>query len=137
MTAGTVRERLLSWRQAFRFAVVGGLATATYYLLTVGLTDGWLAVRLPAAVANLIGFAASLALSYIGHHRFTFGKESRHDRYMPRFIAVSLTLAALSTGAVHLATSVFGVPAALTAGVVALAYPPASYVLNTLWAFRG
>ncbi|GAA4249224.1 hypothetical protein GBZ26_26305 [Azospirillum formosense] len=137
MSAAAVLGRLLSWRQALRFALVGVLATATYYLLTVGLADGWLAVRLPAAAANLVGFAASLALSYVGHHRFTFGKESRHGRYMPRFIAVSLVLAAFSTGAVHLATSVFGVPAALTAGAVALAYPPASYALNTLWAFRG
>ncbi|WP_448203921.1 GtrA family protein [Azospirillum sp. sgz302134] len=129
-------KALLSGRRALRFALVGVAATATYYIVTVGLSDGWTGVRLPASVANLIGFAVSLALSYVGHHRFTFGKTSRHDHYLPRFVAVSLTLAALSTGAVHLMTGLFGVPAAVSAGIVALCYPPASYALNTLWAFH-
>jgi putative flippase GtrA len=61
-------QRLLL-RQIAWFMAVGVAATATHWCLAVFLVEAW---SLPAAVANLAGWALAFGVSFVGHYAFTF-----------------------------------------------------------------
>ncbi len=133
MAAAVSGSRSLA-RVTLRFVVTGVAATATYLALTVLLMARPLGLE--PVVASAVASLVSILVSYAGHHRYTFERRGRHDFYFPRFAAVTAALFALSTAAMYVFTRVVPADPDVVATAIALAYPPASYLLNLLWVFR-
>ena len=122
-------------RQMIRFGCVGAGATITYFCVTVGLVEAEI-VR-SADVASGIGMAAGFAVSYFGHHGFTFERRADHDRYFPRFLAAQISIFLLSSGFMRLSTQYLQVDYKVAALGVAVAWPLLSFILARAWVFKG
>ena len=71
------RSRRSVRSEAFRFAVVNAVALMQVWIVSVALAE-WLFPKLGLVwhselIAHLIGVLSPVALSYVGHKRFTFG----------------------------------------------------------------
>ena len=72
--------------------------------------------------------AISIAVSYAGHHRYTFERRGHHGFYLPRFIAVTVALFLLSTLGMYVFTVAIPTDPIFVAIVITATYPVASYV---------
>jgi len=120
--------------QALRFALVGAAATCTHYL--VALIS---AIYVDLYGANLLGYLVAVAISYLGHQRFSFrvaAKDISHQRQLPRFVAGSLGGLALSYLLLALMRGFFGAPNWLSLAVATGLVPVYAFLLNKLWVFR-
>ena len=115
------------------FAVVGGLATLTH--VAFALAARKLAGLTPLE-ANLVGYLAAVGVSYLGNARFTFRRAVLHGPQFVRFVVVSLAGLALTQGLTWLLVERLGWPFWAGLGVVAVAVPALSFVLQRIWAFR-
>lgn len=81
-------------RQLGWFAVTGGAAAATHWLVVVALVE---ASALSPLRANVAGFAVAFLVSYGGHRHLTFRAAAvPHRQALPRFLAVALAGLALN-----------------------------------------
>lgn len=110
MAAGGLR------RQALRYAAVGVANTALGYAVILGLHAAGASVL----VANLAGYGAGLALSFLGNRAWTFGARGSAGADLLRFL-VLVGLAFLINLAVvrGLLAADLSFPAAQAAGVIA------------------
>jgi putative flippase GtrA len=113
-----------------RFGLVGIAAT----LINMAIATMLLSMGIMPQIANLLAFSLSLLASYAGHYYFTFRSQEPHRYTSPRFGLSTLGLVALSSG-LHQALLWSGLKPGSAAVVVALAYAPASFLLNYFWAF--
>ena len=69
--------------QSLRFLAVGGIATLVHVATAMALVEiaGWSILN-----ANIVAFAVAILVSYLGNHRWTFGRSGRHDHHLPRFV---------------------------------------------------
>ena len=120
-------------RQAARFAVVGGAATATH--LCVGLL---LAENLGLAPfwANLCAFAAAVLVSYSGNLFWTFGMASEGLGRLPRFAALALCGLAVNQAIVFAAVTMAGWNYRVALAIVLLVVPILTYLGSRQWVFR-
>ena len=116
-----------------RFGIVGAAATFVYFAITAGL--GRPPIEMEPIAANAVGVAASLLVSYFGHHRYTFRALGNHERYLPRFLTVTAGLFLLSTAAMAIARYVWRLDHIVVTAFIAVGYPVLSYILNLLWTF--
>jgi putative flippase GtrA len=117
-----------------RFAVVGVIATVVHY--TVALLSSTV---VSVYWSNLSGYLAAVAISYVGHQRFTFGvsvKDISHMRQFPRFITTSLGGLALSFLVLSLMTDYWRAPPWLALGAAVTLVPLYTFVISKLWVFR-
>lgn len=132
MPAG-LAERLLDAARALRFGLVGISATVTY-LGIVNLAAVPIGPLTPFH-AHLLGLGGSIALSYAGHHAFTFGRKGRHGFYFRRFAVITAMLFVLSSAGAFVCDHYLHFPAAIISLLVAGLYPCCSYLLHSLWTF--
>jgi putative flippase GtrA len=116
-----------------RFGMVGVVATFIYFAITTIL--GRPPIGMDPLAANTLGVAASLSVSYFGHHRYTFRMLGEHERYLPRFLIVMAGLFLLSTVAMAIARYVWVLDHSLVTASIAVCCPFVSYLLNLLWTF--
>ena len=118
--------------QGLRFGVVGGLATGVYGLATSGSH----ALGLAHYAANLAGFALSMAVSFLGHFYWTFGKRSEHGRHFLRFLVMSAFGFALSNAILYLVLTIArgSFAAAIAANVVTV--PVLTWMAARYWTFK-
>ncbi len=120
-------------RQAARFAVVGGTATATHLCVglllaeTVGLEPLW---------ANLWAFAAAVLVSYFGNLVWTFGMASEGLGRLPRFVALALCGLAANQAIVFIAVSLAGWNYRVALAIILLVVPVLTYLGSRQWVFR-
>ena len=121
--------------RALRFGIVGAVSTATYFVVTAVVGNP--PVLLDPSLANLLGFLASVGVSYIGHHYFTFqvAGAGAHAHYAPRFVVTTAILFAMSAVVMAVSRYWLGLDHTLATAIVTVSYPVASYALNTLWTF--
>ncbi|MDR7331900.1 GtrA family protein [Roseateles asaccharophilus] len=118
--------------QFMRYALTGGLATATHYLVLFALVEGLHAVAPTAAMA---GSLCGAQVAYAGNLRFTFARaQSRHRRAAPRFATVALLGVALNGALVWLG-SALGLHYLLAQGLATLAVLVLGFRLNRTWSF--
>ncbi len=117
----------------FRFGAIGALATLLYFMVTAAL--GQPAIGIEPITAHVLGTAASILVSYFGHHRFTFQMQGAHDFHFPRFLTVTAALFVLSTAVMAIGRYGLTLNHTLVTAAIAIGYPIASYVLNRLWTF--
>jgi putative flippase GtrA len=114
--------------------VTGIVATATYFAAALLLMAP--PMRLEPVMASALASAISIAVSYAGHHSYTFERNGHHGVYLPRFIAVTVSLFLLSTLGMYVFTRAIPTdPFVVTIAITAL-YPVASYLLNLMWVFK-
>ncbi|MFD2272714.1 GtrA family protein [Undibacterium arcticum] len=65
--------RLAQLLRLVRFGIVGLASAAVHYLVVVGLVE---LTYMHPLVANIIGFATSVWVSYFGHRHWTFGEHT-------------------------------------------------------------
>jgi len=116
-----------------RFGVVGGAATATHFLVALGLAASG---SVPLLVANALAFLTAFGVSLFGHHYWTFRSPHPLLRTLPRFGATALggflASTLLLSGAI--AAGIGGDVIKLT--MASLIVPAVTYVLSRCWAFR-
>jgi len=120
--------------QVLRFALVGAVATGTHYI--VALIS---ALHIHLYGANLLGYLAAVAISYLGHQRYSFQvspEEVSHQRQLPRFVAGSLGGLTLSYLLLALMRDLLDAPDWLSLAVAVGLVPVYAFVLNKLWVFR-
>ena len=113
---------------------MGAAATCTHYI--VALIS---AIYINLYGANLLGYLAAVAISYIGHQRYSFRispEEVSHQRQLPRFVAGSLGGLALSYLLLALMRGLLGAPNWLSLAVAVGLVPVYAFVLNKFWVFR-
>lgn len=115
------------------FAVVGALATGTHVAAALAARE--LAGLAPLA-ANLVGFLCAVGVSYLGNARFTFGRDVLHGPQFMRFLAIALAGLGLTQALTWLLAEQWGWPFWMALGVVAVATPTLSFILQRIWAFR-
>lgn len=117
---------------AYRFAIVGIAATVTHAGVALALTYFDLAHPL---IANLIAFVIAFAVSFTGHHLWSFPGEKRWRRRMLRFF--SLAFAGFLANSVALAGWLAWVPLPDEIGILAsiALIPVVTYLGARLWAF--
>lgn len=120
-------------REAWRFAVVGLSATATH--VGVAALAHWIA-GMPPQAANAAGFLAAAAVTYLGNHRWTFGRRARHRQALGRFPAMAAVSLAGSAAATWLATGPLGWGYGPALALVAVTVPALSFVIARVWVFR-
>jgi putative flippase GtrA len=115
---------------AVRFFAVGVTATLGYFGVSLLLLRAGMWPQL----VNLIAFGASLLLSYAGHYFFTYRSREAHSRTGTRFAIITLVLLLLCSAVQQLALW-SDVPPEGASLIVAVVYPPLSFLLNHFWAF--
>ena len=78
----------------FRFACVGGIATAVQYCILTALV---IFSHLDPVWASGIGFTASSLINYLLNYRFTFNSTKSHTKTAPIFIFLSLSGLSINT----------------------------------------
>lgn len=115
------------------FALVGAVATVTHVVAALAARE--LSGLSPLA-ANFVGYLCAVGVSYLGNARFTFRRAVLQGPQFVRFVAVSLAGLALTQGLTWLLVEQMRWPFWAGLGVVAVAVPALSFVLQRLWAFR-
>ena len=116
-----------------RYAFVGVANTAVGFgcimLVQHGLGFG-------PAVANAIGFAIGLTLSYFLNRRFAFRSQRAHSAAMPWFLFSALLSYGLNLLILHVCLTGLGLGDVLAQGVAVLTYAVSFYLLNRYVVFN-
>jgi putative flippase GtrA len=116
-----------------RFGSVGLAATAVHAGVYAGLVA---LAAVPPQLSNLVAFAVAFAVSFLGHHHFTFrGQRRSAAGAAVRFFVVALAGYALNAGFVALTTEKLGQPPLVAVLFMLFVTPVVTYVLAKLWAF--
>lgn len=116
-----------------RFAVSGGLATATHILVFVTVVE-WLSVR--PVVASGIAFVAALFVSYGMNYHWTFSVSGPHRVMLPRFALVAVLGLLLNLGITYAVVDMAGYWYGYALLLVVLLVPAMTFVLSKLWVFN-
>ncbi|EKV32791.1 hypothetical protein C882_1629 [Caenispirillum salinarum AK4] len=119
-----------------RFGVVGLAATAVHYLTALAALP-----VAPPLYANVVGFLTAVAVSWIGHSRWTFraaadGTGAGAAARLPRFVATVIGGFSMSQGTLWLVERFDALPDALALMVAVGVVPPTTYLLNKYWVFK-
>lgn len=121
--------------QVLRFALVGALATCTHYLVALGALH-----YINVYGANLAGYIAAVAISYLGHQRFTYrlsDAEISHRAQFPRFVLTSLGGLALSYLVLAIMEDALRAPHWLSLAAAVCLVPVYTFVVTRLFVFPG
>ena len=122
-------------RRIVFFIAVGCLAAAVHWTVVVWLVGhgAWRPL-----VANVLGWLVAFGVSFVGHHRLTFGDHGATLAFVvPRFLAVSaggfLVNEAAYASLLHWSSLRYD----LVLAVVLVGVAVATYLLSRHWAFPG
>lgn len=116
-----------------RYALIGGVATATHYALLTLLVEG---LQAPAGASAALGAGAGALVAYAGNRRFTFETSlASHARALPRFMAVATLGVVLSGLIVHWGSVVLGVHYLLAQALATVLVLILGYHVNHRWSF--
>ena len=120
-------------RRLIRFVVVGASAA----LLQFGLTLALIRLDVRPAVAACLAFLAALFCAYSGQRRWTFASSRRHAVLLPRYAgAQAVVMGVTALAAELMSTFTMASPFQISA-VATLLAGLLSYVLSSVWVFRG
>ncbi|MEQ1498637.1 MAG: GtrA family protein [Novosphingobium sp.] len=113
-----------------RFIGVGLCATGLYLALSIVLLNRGLNPQ----ICNIVAFIFSTLASYLGHYFFTFKSNQSHYRTGSQFVFITFAIMGLCLLIQLIALSI-GFSAKWAAVVVAVTYPPLSFIANSLLTF--
>jgi putative flippase GtrA len=115
-----------------RYGISGVLSAATH--LVVGLAASTL-LGFPPVPASTVGFAASVAVSYLLQRAWVFRSGVAHTVTGPRFLTVTAAAFGLNTTILWVGASLLGGGYAVVQIVAILLIPGLNYLLNSRWTF--
>jgi putative flippase GtrA len=118
---------------AFRFAVVGAIATAVHIGAALAL---FLLAHANVWIANAGGFLASAGVSLLGQHQWVFESSRPLARTALPFLAVAAAGFAFNNLVVGTLSVGFAAPGTASLTVAALLTPPVTYAINRFLIFR-
>ena len=72
--------------RVLRFGIVGLVGTATYGLVTLGAIE---LLHVPCVPSSVLGVAASIGVSYLGHALYSFRVNGEHSSFVWRFLMLA------------------------------------------------
>ncbi|MEO6091836.1 MAG: GtrA family protein [Novosphingobium sp.] len=116
-----------------RFACVGVASGAIYAAVTALLVRG---IAVPPVPASILGYCASVPLSFLGHRGFSFRSNGHWTHEALRFVVAQALNMAVTAGSMQAA--VVGLGLSYVWGMVAAVVfvPGANFLLMNLWVFR-
>ncbi|GIE80203.1 hypothetical protein Aph02nite_61530 [Actinoplanes philippinensis] len=121
-----------SFARIARYGVSGVLSALTHF--TVGLAANVL-LGLPAVLASSLGFAASIAVSYVLQRTWVFRSGTAHTVTGPRFLTVTAAAFGLNAAVLWAGVSLLGGPFPVVQAVAILLIPVLNYLLHSRWTF--
>lgn len=129
-------NQMSSWKrllgEGFRFGLVGIAATIVYVIASL------LASSFEAGpyLSNLVGYLASVAVSYFGHAYVTFRSTQSHILQGSKFLLASSATFVLTNLIVFFAVDLLGRSFTEAAITVAIAIPLLTWLIARYWVFR-
>ncbi len=120
--------------QFLKFALVGGVATATHVLAALLF---FFAAGIDAFTANLMGFVSAWLLSYGGNRYWTFSASGPHRVTAPKFLLVSLVGLLFNMAIIYVASDVLALPFWLSLAIVVAVVPILQFAASRYWVFVG
>ena len=120
-------------RPVLRYAVSGGMATATHVVVFVTLVE-WLTVR--PVVAAAPAFAVALFVSYGMNYHWTFSASGLHRVLLPRYVVVALLGLMLNIGITYAVVDVAHYWYGYALLLVVLLVPLVTFLLSKFWVFK-
>ncbi|WP_235512462.1 GtrA family protein [Sphingomonas sp. Leaf17] len=120
--------------QLIRFVLTGGVVTALYSLIYLGLARRVVSPQ----VAGLTAYAVCVVIGYVLHSRFSFQGHGARDntaRTTSRFFMASLVGQALNSGFIWLLTEHMNGPTWWAVIPQLFVTPLVAFALNRLWVF--
>jgi len=118
-----------------RFVLIGVAAAATHFAVVWGLVT---AFGLPPLAANVAGWIIAFAVSFAGHHAWTFGdQQAPLAQSARRFALVSFAGFAVNEACYALLLRGGWLDYRVALVLVLLAVAGCTYALGRYWAFRG
>lgn len=127
-------NRRQNFWQVFKFAIVGGFATATHAGLFIFIIEAKIASALQA---NFAAFVVAFLVSFLGQYHWTFknSSDSHWTQKMVRFMVVALIGLGLNTAAVYIIVDQFLLPYAYAVLFMTTIVPVTTFIINKKWAF--
>lgn len=125
-------------RRWVRFGIVGGAASASYFLLGLLFVN---VLQLPILAGNALAFALSFIVSYLGQCLWTFRAAdagagiATHRSMLPRYAATQAVGLGLNSAIIWLLMQM-GVPYAWAMPIAVLLVPVMVYMLCKIWVFK-
>jgi|GEM_PF-439896 len=116
----------------FRYGSIGGFATALHYVVLAILVERF---YLTPWLAASSGAACGALISYVGNHRFTFGRRARHHIALPRFLLIAAFGTALNGAIVWLEIEFLSYHYLVAQIGATLCVLLITYRLNRTWTF--
>ena len=116
-----------------RYALTGGLATATHVLVFVLFVE-LLAVR--PVLAAIPAFGCALFVSYGMNYHWTFSAAGLHRVLLPRYVLVALLGLALNLGITYAVVDVGHYWYGYALLLVVLVVPLVTFLLSKFWVFH-
>lgn len=120
------------FRQAVKFAAIGGGATFVHVLAALALNS---LVHVAPLRANFLAFLVASCVSYLGNWFWTFDAASHHAFSLPRFAALSLSCFALNQAIVYGVVERLGQPLWLAMVPVVAVVPAFGFWLSKTQVF--
>lgn len=120
--------------QAFRFAVVGAIATATHFVVAVACVCS---LAFDPQLANVAGFLVAFVVSFAGQWRWTFRQQAAPLAHaLPWYFAVSVAAFAINAVAYHLLLAFAPIRYDVALAMVLAGVAVMTFVLSRRWVFR-
>jgi putative flippase GtrA len=119
-------------REIVCFGLVGVTATLVHYLTAIVAVEF---AHLSVYVANLLGYAAALGVSFFGHSKLTFKRRLSYYVFR-RFLLVSLATFLGSELLLVGLEEYLQLSHRIAMVFVVLFVPPTSFILNKFWVYR-
>jgi putative flippase GtrA len=119
--------------QVGRFAGVGTIATLVH------VSAAFLAHQSGAAgpmIANTVGFACAVAVTYLGNFYWTFPGAGSHIRSLQRFSMMAGLTLIWTSSVVYIAGVLLDWPFIVALAIILATAPPINFVLSRLWVFQ-
>lgn len=130
------RDLGLEAKSAGKFAIIGLLATGTHALVALLSLKG---LGFHPYLANVTGFLVAFAVSFCGHHFWSFShtrQEGQARRRILRFFIIALAGFALNSGVLTGWLQLTDWPESIGLLVSIAVVPAISFLFARFWAFR-
>jgi putative flippase GtrA len=116
-----------------RFAGVGTVATLVHVSAAFAANQSG---AVGPMIANSIGFACAVAVTYLGNYYWTFPGTGGHGRSVQRFSVMAGLTLLWTSSVVYVASGLLHWPFIVALAVILITAPPANFALSQLWVFR-
>jgi putative flippase GtrA len=116
-----------------RFGLTGIFATGVYVLVSLVAIEVF---GCSAVAGSVLGFTASVGISFYGHTLYSFKVNIDHGRALHRFVILAIASFALSTGLMWLLADVMAMPHRMSIAAIVVVIPLTNYLFSRFWVFR-